>query len=67
MSAILGIIALIILLIVFGSKTEPTKQYGVTAYTQKGESVRSYADKKLADVHKRWRDAYSLSILCLRI
>ena len=49
MSAFLGIILVIILLIVFRSKSEPPKQYGVTSYTQKGETVRSYAEKRLAD------------------
>ena len=51
----LGIIVLIIL-ILFASgaaKSEPEPKYGVESVTQKGEEVRSFAEKRIADYFTR--------------
>ena len=51
----LGIIVLIILILfALGAvKSEPEPKYGVESVTQKGEEVRSFAEKRIADYFTR--------------
>jgi hypothetical protein len=43
------LIFFIFLLVIFGSKSEPPKQYGVKSYTENGTIVKSYSEKIIAD------------------
>lgn len=52
---LMGIIGFIVLLLLILStlKSEPEPEYGVESVTQKGEEVRSFAEKRIADYFAR--------------
>jgi hypothetical protein len=50
-------VVMIVLILVFSDRSKP-KQYGVTSVTQKGETVRSIGEKRIADYFDRKKIRY---------